>query len=178
MSINSMSPVKSELFVPPSVKTPPGSSVDAEGFVFCLVSQKDISGEVSVLVDTSVCQKGGACVLAMASKARPMIPETLPSKRPPVSLSTAKNCWLATVKPPIETESEESFPATAPDPYRMVTSGAAAVLWKVDDLDAWKRGVTESQDVHDVSASHRSEEPVSRMTLNGCGGVPIVIDPK
>jgi hypothetical protein len=40
---------------------------------------------------------------------------------------------------------------------------------KVDDFEVSKRGVVLSQVLHPVSATHKSDEPVSRMTLNGWG---------
>lgn len=83
---NSMEPEKSDAFVPPSVKTPPDTS-----WVFGLlerVSQKLISGADSWLFETRVCQKGVAPVLAIALNARPMMPETVPSRRPVETVST------------------------------------------------------------------------------------------
>ena len=38
-----------------------------------------------------------------------------------------------------------------------------------EDFEVLKNGVVELQEVHDVSATQRSDDPVSRMTLNDCG---------
>jgi len=71
------------------------------------------------------------------------------------------------VNPPIETVSDARFPATAPDPYLMVTAelGEVDCCWRDEDFVVWKRGVLGSQSVQVSLASQRSDEPVSRMTL-------------
>jgi len=86
MLMNSISPVKSDEFVPPSVKTPPGSKfwVDEEE----RVSQNDISGAESWLLSIRACQNGTASVLARDWKANPIRPETGASTRPVVIAST------------------------------------------------------------------------------------------
>ena len=38
-----------------------------------------------------------------------------------------------------------------------------------EDFEGLNNGVVELQEVHDVSATQRSDDPVSRMTLNDCG---------
>jgi len=38
-----------------------------------------------------------------------------------------------------------------------------------EDLEGANNGVLGSQEVHDVSAIQRSDDPVSRTTLNDCG---------
>lgn len=83
-SKNSMSPVNKVEFVPPRVKTPPGSSTSAVGSSRNRVSQKPISGEVSFPPSASACQNGVERVEAMVLNASPRIPETEPSRRPEV----------------------------------------------------------------------------------------------
>jgi hypothetical protein len=61
----SISPWKSVEFVPPSVKTPPGSSVAADWSSTKRVMKKENSGVVRRLLSTRACQKGTALVLAM-----------------------------------------------------------------------------------------------------------------
>jgi hypothetical protein len=64
------------------------------------------------------------------------------------------------------TVSDDSEPATAPDPYRMVTSELREFeALNEEDFEESKSGVAGSQLVQSVLASQRSEEPVSRMTL-------------
>jgi hypothetical protein len=38
-----------------------------------------------------------------------------------------------------------------------------------EDLEGSNNGVVESQGVHNVSATHRSDDPVPRARLNDCG---------
>lgn len=52
------------------------------------MSQKLNSGDESCPAFDTACQNGVACVLAMAEKARPMIPDTVPSSRSVVSFVT------------------------------------------------------------------------------------------
>lgn len=79
----------------------------------------------------------------------------------------ARKVWEEMVNPPIETVSDARFPATAPDPYLMVTAELVEVdCWRDEDFVVWKRGVLGSQSLQVSLASQRSEEPVSRMTLN------------
>ena len=87
MSWKSMSPLNSDELVPPRVNTPPGTFCDCE-LGSARVSQNDSSCEESWLLFASACQKGVARVLAMLWNARPMMPDTEPSRRPLVSLST------------------------------------------------------------------------------------------
>jgi hypothetical protein len=83
---NSTDPLNSDELVPPSVNTPPGTSC-----VCALddrVSQNAISGLASWPFVAKVSQNGVAPVLAMVLNARPMIPETAPSRRPEVNWFT------------------------------------------------------------------------------------------
>ena len=77
-----MSPVKSVEFVPPRVKTPPGARDVAEAGLRSRANQNDISGVLNWLVTAS--QNGVEFVLARASKARPIRPDTGASTRPVV----------------------------------------------------------------------------------------------
>jgi hypothetical protein len=77
-----MAPWYSVEFVPPSVKTPPGSSTAADWTSSKRVMKKENSGLVSKLLAMRACQKGTALVLAMPWNARPMIPESLPLINP------------------------------------------------------------------------------------------------
>ena len=80
ISKNSISPLKSEEFVPPKVKTPPGDESPLLGSD--LASQNENSGLCSWSLFSRFCQKGTPPVLAIVWKARPKIPEVCPSKRP------------------------------------------------------------------------------------------------
>ena len=86
---NSMSPLKSDEFVPPRVKTPPGAREDGELELGLRASQNDISGALSRLLSVTAFQKGIACVLARAMKAKPIRPDTGAFTRPVVIASTA-----------------------------------------------------------------------------------------
>lgn len=59
-----------------------------------------------------------------------------------------RNVWDGMVSPPIVTVSAASVPATAPEPYDIVTLAAEAVpvpgVWSVEDDVGWKRGMEES----------------------------------
>lgn len=69
------------------------------------------------------------------------------------------------VNPAIETVSLLNVPATAPEPYRIVVwEPLPDAVLRVDDLVVSNRGVDGLQDLQDVSATHKSEEPVSRIT--------------
>ena len=48
---------------------------------------------------------------------------------------------------------------------------------KVDESDESNSGVSEGQPSQSLEASHRSEDPVSRITGNDLPGVPTVIVP-
>jgi hypothetical protein len=74
--INSISPVKRELFVPPSVKTPPGSSLAAVRSFPNRVSQNDISWVASWFPSDRASQNGFAWVLAIVWNASPIMPDT------------------------------------------------------------------------------------------------------
>src|ERR1700733_537206 len=76
MFTNSMSPVYKLVFVPPNVKTPPGSSVCALLSLINLVNQTDISGELHWLLSDSVCHQGLALEEASDWNARPIMPAT------------------------------------------------------------------------------------------------------
>jgi len=77
-----------------------------------------------------------------------------------------KTCFW-TVNPPMETTSAESVPDTAPEPYwmSMVLPDPLAVCNEVE-LEGVKTGVPRSHAEQAVEATHKSDEPVSRMTLN------------
>jgi hypothetical protein len=60
----------------------------------------------------------------------------------------------------------------------MVTADELDAALKVDDFVLSNSGVLEAQPLQLVEASHRSEDPVSRMTLKGRGGVPTLIVPR
>ena len=76
MSTNWMSPVNRLEFVPPNVKTPPGSSAWALVSLLNLANQNDISGELHILLLVSACQKGKDLVEASDWNARPIRPVT------------------------------------------------------------------------------------------------------
>ena len=121
ISKNSMSPVNNVLFVPPSVKIPPGSSSAAWEFVIWRVKKKDISGCASWFALMSACQKGTDCVDASASNAKPIIPDESPSSKPSDSVVATSIVCAVLVNPPMETVSCASCPDTWPLPYRIVT---------------------------------------------------------
>ena len=74
------------------------------------------------------------------------------------------------MKPPIETVSCATVPAALPDPYVITTLESAEVLaLKVEDAEVSKSLVERVQEVHVVSASQRSAEPVSSTTEKFCG---------
>ena len=86
--MNSMSPLKSDEFVPPRVKTPPGArEVWEAGWSSC-ANQNDISGALSRLLLLRFCKKGIASVLARDQKAKPIRPDTGAFTRPVVIEST------------------------------------------------------------------------------------------
>jgi len=80
--MNSISPENKLVLVPPNVKIPPNATSDGVVSLRSLLSQKDISFVWSEPLLDKACQKGVAPVLAMAWKARPMIPERVLSTRP------------------------------------------------------------------------------------------------
>lgn len=124
---------------------------------------------------SSVCQNGVAFVAAMALKARPMIPETLPVTILAVVWTTVNHVCPGTVKPPILTVSCAKFPATVPLPYRTVTDDE--VVCSVLDFVTSNK-VVPAHVVHCEEASQKSAEPVSIITLKDCGGVPTLTDVK
>jgi len=75
-SRNSMSPLKSDVFVPPRVKTPPEARDVSEVGLVSRASQNDISGALSRLLLVTACQKGVVDVLVRDSKAKPIRPDT------------------------------------------------------------------------------------------------------
>jgi len=84
---NSISPVCSVSFIPPSVKTPP-FVISGAVLSVSLLSQKDISVVVRALLFARLNQNGLARVLASGVHARPIIPETGASIRLSVSCDT------------------------------------------------------------------------------------------
>lgn len=59
-----------------------------------------------------------------------------------------------------------------------VSPDVVCVRATVDDLEGSNRGVSESHEGQEEDATQRSEEPVSRTTLNVCGGVPMATLPR
>ena len=116
---------------------------------------------------------------AMEEKAIPMIPlEGVPRKSSD-GLLTAPKYWFLTVSPATVTVSCASVPCASPESYVIVK------LWLSDlnVLDFCSSNVAIScgmleLEPEPVDATQRSDEPVSRMTLNETGGVPIASDPK
>ena len=70
-----------------------------------------------------------------------------------------------TMNPANDTVSWPRVPCTAPLPYRMVTNSLPDDS-KEDDLVESYSGVPEGHWIHLLLASQRSDEPLSRMTLN------------
>lgn len=74
------------------------------------------------------------------------------------------NTWFCTVNPPMVTVSCTMDPFTSPEPYKILVLAVDTRF--VDEADASKRAVSTSQLRQEVSATHKSDEPVSRTTLN------------
>jgi hypothetical protein len=112
----SMSPWKSVEFVPPSVKTPPGSSSEAVGSLEKRVMKKENSGSDSSLLLMSACQKGADSVLAMPSNPRPMMPASWPSINPELKASTATGTQVSIADGEIKTQDPFTAGAERPGP--------------------------------------------------------------
>jgi hypothetical protein len=141
------------------------------------------------LLLNSVCQKGTALVEAMVWNPKPMRPEAEPCRRFALVWSTETTwgvnegvcvcqrtnqanvrnvCW-STVKPPRETVSATREPETWPPPYRMPTGAEPEDDLDVEDFELSNNGAVMPHVTQPVDASHKSDDPVSRITLNGSG---------
>ena len=115
----------------------------------------------------------------MSCHASPMRPETGPLRTLLDTCDTVANTCASTSKPAICTVSCASVPCASPESYVIVK------LW-LSDLNvldfcslnvAMSAGMLELE-LEPVDATHRSDEPVSRMILNETAGVPIANEPK
>ena len=167
---NSMSPVKSELFVPPRVNTPPNSSALGSCVGVKRVKKNDISGSAKRPAFTSSSQKGVVWDWEIAWNARPRMPASPESNRSLVISVATMNVCGTTLNPAMDTVSCTTIPAMDPLPYWICISSCDTCLI-VEDFDGSKTGKP-AHDLQSVEVNHRSDEPVSRTTFNVCGGVP------
>mmetsp|Transcript_119598 Transcript_119598/g.208257 ORF Transcript_119598/g.208257 Transcript_119598/m.208257 type:complete len:208 (+) Transcript_119598:938-1561(+) len=118
-------------------------------------------------------QRGRTPPRAMVSKARPTRPSySLPSMSATLCISP-KMAFLMT--PPRMMVSSVSTPVADPLPYLSSKNSPRGTY--VEDLDASYRWWP-LQDEHLTEGTHVLEDPVSKMTVNVWGGVPMDIFPK
>jgi hypothetical protein len=138
------------------------------------VRKKAMRGESQEPLLASVCHNGVAPDDANDCHASPSSPETGLVSKPEVTASHTPKTWFATENPAICTLSDPREPCAAPLPYWMENDWD--VFAKVEEPAGAKVG-TRPQLLHCESATQRSAEPVSRITLNDTGGVPMAKDP-
>ena len=79
----------------------------------------------------------------------------------------APKIWLLTVNGPIETVSCAMTPEAEPEPYFRVIRFVPA--WRDVDFAVLNSSVLDGQEMQEVVANHKSDEPVSRTRGNDWG---------
>lgn len=72
------------------------------------------------------------------------------------------------------TVSYDWCPSTRPVPYLMKKCSSVA-SWVSESSETYLLWLWQATLVHFADGTHRFAEPVSNITLNGCGGVPMVM---
>lgn len=75
------------------------------------------------------------------------------------------------------TTSLETNPLRLPEPY-WIAKEEPFLLKVEEDEDSYLVWRKQAMELHSDDGTHRLELPVSRTTLNVCGGVPMVISEK
>jgi hypothetical protein len=138
------------------------------------VRKKAMRGESQAPLLASVCHSGVAPDDAKDCHASPSKPETGLVNRSEVTTSQTPKTWLATENPAIWTLSDPRDPRAAPLPYWIEND--CELFLKLEEPAEENVG-TAPQLSQLESATQRSDEPVSRMTSNDIGGVPMASEP-
>ena len=96
--------------------------------------------------------------------------------RPGSEVASAKS-WLLTVRSPIRSTSFETKPSMLPEPY-WISNELPFARYVLDCVLSYFWCRKHAMEVHDSDGTHRFAEPVSRITLKSCGGVPSLMSAK